>query len=288
MNKPLSGIFATLLIFSFAAISAAADSDKTTSDKTTSDKTTTDKSANVKSVSDKSANVKISSDKAANVKTTNDKSTEPQLAAKSLQPITGAFGIQLGKKFDASMVAKVLHKQELTYSGPGGTKLKGQLLRIEPAKPDKRFQQYSLKTTDKGVIYAIQGDYQYKEAKPDKATPDEAKPEGKGKGLGKPGNKKQPKVMQSTCKAAVKTMAGELESRYGKPRGQGWDGLWFTFRQFSDTSDKGLRLYGHRCRSGMYSIIYTDNTVQRGTVSGKAGTLPRKSVPSDNVSVPGS
>ena len=40
--------------------------------------------------------------------------------------------------------------------------------------------------------------------------------------------------------------------------------------QFSDTSNKGLKLYGHRCRTGMYSIIYTDEKVQRGTLPGKA------------------
>ena len=93
--------------------------------------------------------------------------------------------------------------------------------------------------------------------------PDETRPEGKGKGLGKPGNKKQTELIQSTCKAEVKNMAKELESLYGKPRGQGWDGLWFTFRQVSDTADRGLKLYGHRCRTGMYSIIYTDEKAQR-------------------------
>lgn len=82
--------------------------------------------------------------------------------------------------------------------------------------------------------------------------------------MGKPDNKKQARVIQSTCKAAVKTLAGELESRYGKPRGRGWDGLWFTFRQRSDTDNKGIRLYGHRCRSGMYSVVYTDEELLRG------------------------
>ena len=42
--------------------------------------------------------------------------------------------------------------------------------------------------------------------------------------------------------------------------------------QFSDTSNKGLKLYGHRCRTGMYSIIYTDEKVQRGMSSGNANT----------------
>ena len=191
-----------------------------------------------------------------------DKTTEPQAASTGIVLITGAFGIPLGERFDASMVASVLSKQEQTYSGQGSSKLKGDLLRIEPVKPDNRFQQYSLKTTDTGIIYAIQGDYQYKD-KQGNTKPDETRPEGKGKGLGKPGNKKQTELIQSTCKAEVKNMAKELESLYGKPRGQGWDGLWFTFRQVSDTADRGLKLYGHRCRTGMYSIIYTDEKAQR-------------------------
>ena len=124
------------------------------------------------------------------------------------------------------MVAKVLSKQEQTYKGQGGTKLKGQLLRIEPKKLDERFQQYSIKTTDEGIIYAIQGDYQYKvesdETKTAEAKQDEAKPKGSGNGASKPGNRQPATAIQKTCKAAVKTMAGELESRYGKPRGKGF------------------------------------------------------------------
>ena len=200
-----------------------------------------------------------------------DKITKSQAAPTGMAQIAGAFGIQLGEKFEASMVAKVLSEQEQAYKGRDGTKLKGKLLRIEPSKPDERFQQYSIKTTETGIIYAIQGDYQY-EVKSEEAKADEAKPKGSGKGAGKPGNKQPATAIQMTCKAAVKTMAGELESRYGKPRGQGWDGLWFTFRQPSDSSNRGLKLYGHRCRTGMYSIIYTDEIVQRGTQSDKANT----------------
>ena len=190
------------------------------------------------------------------------------------KPITGAFGIPLGVPFRPSMVAKVISEQEQTYSGKDDTKLKGTLYRVEPSNPDKRFQQYSLKTTDKGIIYAIQGDYQYE------VKQVEAKPKGMGKGLGKPGNKQQAKTFQTTCKAEVKTIAKELESRYGKPRGQGWDGLWFAFRQFSDTTNLSLRLYGHRCRTGMYSIIYTDIKLQRGIVPGKASISAKVEMPS--------
>lgn len=235
--------------------------------------------------------------------------TEGALASKkAFEPISGAFGITLSERFQPSMVAKVLSEQEQTYTGPDDTKLKGTLYRVEPSKPDTRFQQYSLKTTDKGIIYAILGDYQYKvkqdenssalenqdaakqlEAKPDsdkqdQVKADETKSKGKGKGLGKPGNKPQAKTIQATCKAEVKTIAKELESRYGKPRGQGWDGLWFAFRQFSDTSNLSLRLYGHRCRTGMYSIIYTDIKLQRGIVPVKAKLSPKvKAPPADPV-----
>ena len=177
-----------------------------------------------------------------------DKISELQTAPTGLEPITGAFGIPLGEHFNASMVAKVLSKQEQTYSGQGGTKLKGGLLHIEPSKPDKRFQRYSLMTTGDGIIYAIHAEYQYEVEL------------ARGK---KSGQVKQAGVIRSTCKDAVKTLAKELETSYGKPRGKGWDGEWFSFRQFSDTSDKSLRLYANRCRTGMYSIIYTDEKAQR-------------------------
>ena len=176
------------------------------------------------------------------------------------------------------MVAKVLGKQEQIYNGQAGAKLKGSLIRVEPSQPDGRFQQYSIKTTYDGLIYAIQGDYQYK-VEPDETKQDESKPKGSGKGAGKPGNRQPATAMQKTCKAAVKTMAGELETRYGNPRGKGWDGLWFTFRQPTDTSNKGLKLYGHRCRSGMYSIVYTDEIVRRGTPPVKVGTSPETGTP---------
>jgi len=186
-------------------------------------------------------------------------------ADKDIELITGAFGIPLGDKFDTSMVAKVLSKQEHIYDGQAGAKLKGSLIRVEPSKPDERFQSYTIKTTYDGLIYAIQGDYQYK------VEPEETRPQGKGKGMGKPGNKKPATAVQKTCKATVKTMAGGLESRYGKARGQGWDGLWFAFRQRSEGSNKGLKLYGHRCRTGLYSIVYSDEIARRGAPSAKAG-----------------
>jgi len=264
MNKQLASLIVTLLIFPTVAVSAEAVSDKVTEPQAAPTGLQPATAASEKN----KAPEKTAPEKAEAVKT--------PAADKAVEPITGAFGIPLGKPFETSMVAKVLSKQEQTYKGQGGTKLKGQLLRIEAKKPDERFQQYSIKTTDAGIIYAIQGDYQYKvesdETKTAESKQDDAKPKGSGKGAGKPGNKKPANAMQKTCKAAVKTMAGELESRYGKPRGQGWDGLWYTFRQPSDTSNKGLKLYGHRCRSGMYSIVYTDENVRRGMPPAKTSS----------------
>ncbi len=239
MNKQLASLIVTLLIFPPVAISTPADSDKVTEPQAAA---TALQPAPAASENNK-APEKTETVKAPAV----DKAAD-----KAVEPITGAFGIPLGEQFETSMVAKVLGKQEQIYNGQAGAKLKGSLIRVEPGKPDGRFQQYSIKTTYDGLIYAIEGDYQYK------VEPDEAKPKGSGKGASKPGNRQPATAMQKTCKAAVKTMAEELESRYGKPRGKGWDGLWFTFRQPSATSNKGLKLYGHRCRTGLYSIVYTD------------------------------
>ena len=277
MNKQLASLIVTLLIFPPVAISTPAVSDKVTEPQAAATglqpapATGENNKAPGKTAPDKTETVKAPAvDKAAD---------------KAVEPITGAFGIPLGEQFESSMVAKVLSKQEQIYNGQGGAKLKGSLIRVEPSKPDERFQNYSIKTTYDGLIYAIQGDYQYKvepdETKPAEAKQDESKlaetrPKGSGKGASKPGNRQPATAMQKTCKAAVKTMAGELETRYGKPRGKGWDGLWFTFRQPTDTSNKGLKLYGHRCRTGLYSIVYTDEIARRGMPPVKAGTSPGK------------
>jgi hypothetical protein len=259
MNKQLATLIVTLLIFPPVAVTAPAVSDKVTEPQAAA---TALQPAPAASENNK-----------APEKT---EAVKALTADKAVEPITGAFGIPLGEQFETSMVAKVLSKQEQIYNGQGGAKLKGSLIRVEPGKPDERFQQYSLKTTDAGIIYAIQGDYQY-EVKPDGTKPAESKPaetrpKGSGKGASKPGNRQPATAIQKTCKAAVKTMAGELEDRYGKPRGQGWDGLWYTFRQPTDTSNKGLKLYGHRCRSGMYSIVYTDENVRRGMPPAKTSS----------------
>ena len=167
-------------------------------------------------------------------------------ADKALEPISGAFGIPLGERFDASMVAKVIDEQPQSYRGADG-ELEGSLIRVEPSQPDERFQRYAVKTTSDGIIYVIQGDYQFEVE------------QAKGKQVGV----KNARVVRSTCKDALKALAKELEARYGKPRGKGWDGEWFAFRQSSEISNNSLRLYGNRCRTGLYSMILTDEKVQR-------------------------
>jgi hypothetical protein len=170
---------------------------------------------------------------------------KPTSVAKEPEPITGAFGMTLGERFEASMVAKVLEQQEQSYRGAEGQELKGTLFVVEPSQPDQHFQNYSVKTTDNGTIYAIQADYQFEreqvEEKQEKA--------------------KQTKELRSTCKTAVKDIAAELRERYGKPRGMGWDGEWYVFRQTSESTDKRVRLFANRCRSGIYSIVYADEAL---------------------------
>ncbi len=181
-----------------------------------------------------------------NAQTSNPPMTEASEQATS--PINGAFGISLGAKFDPKMVSKVIAETPQTYSGKDKVKLQGKLLQVEPVKPDERFQHYSLKTTADGLIFTIQAEYQYEVEK------------AMGKKAGKVKNEKS---VRKTCKNAVKAMAKEFEESYGQPRGKGWDGEWFSFRQLSDNADKSLRLYANRCRTGLYSIQYTDLKAQK-------------------------
>ena len=183
---------------------------------------------------------------------------------KAPEPIRGAFGIRLGESFEPSTVAQVLGEQKQGYRGRGGVELEGTLLRVEPSEPDARFQNYWVRTTDDGTIYAIAADYQF------------AVEQGKGKQ-----NKvKQARVVRSTCKDAVKALAKELEARHGAPRGAGWDGEWFSFRDLSENSNISLRLYANRCRTGLYSIVYTDEKQLHG-LPGKAVESPVADTPAE-------
>ena len=277
MNKQLASIIATLLIYPLGAVVAQTASDDIDAPPSVPasaapvpaaspgvDNASTDQPI-PEPASDTVTPQPAGAEGEAQIPAATTETEKAPAADKAPEPITSAFGIPLGEHFEASMVARVLDKQEQTYSGQGGTKLKGSLLRVEPSEPDERFQRYSLKTTGDDIVYAIRGDYQFEvEA-------------ARGKQAGKV---KTSREIRKRCKDVVKELATELEASHGKPRGKGWDGEWFAFRQSSDTANKSLRLYAHRCRTGMYSIIYTDEKVQRGTVPGKAstsseeGTLP--------------
>ena len=228
-------MIATLLVFQLGAVTAQTDVDATSGDDTAAPQSTTP--ARVEPAPAAPAETEKVPAPAASVET-----EKAPAAVPAAEPIRGAFGIPLGERFEAPMVARVLDQQEQIYRGADGVELKGTLIHVEPRQPDQRFQRYAVKTTSDGVIYAIQGDYQFEVE------------QAKGKQVGV----KKARVVRSTCKDAVKALAREFEGRYGKPRGKGWDGEWFAFRQFTENTDKSLRLYANRCRSGIYSVVYTD------------------------------
>ena len=51
---------------------------------------------------------------------------------KSPEPVTGAFGIPLGKRFEPCMVARVISQEEHNYQGLDKAKYQGTLYRVEP------------------------------------------------------------------------------------------------------------------------------------------------------------
>lgn len=163
-------------------------------------------------------------------------------------PLSSAFGIALGKRFEPSMVTRVIDSQPHTLTGANGARLKGTVIQVEPQIVDDRFQNYRVKTTTDGIIYTIQAEYQFE------VEPSQGK---------KMGQVKQAKKVRSMCKQVVKDIALELEASYGEPRGKGWDGEWFSFRKLSDSEDTSLSLYANRCRTGLYSIVISDEKMLR-------------------------
>lgn len=155
-------------------------------------------------------------------------------AQKKHEPIESAFGIPLGKVFEPAMVTKVVSDQPKNYRSADGSEHTGMHYSVVPTQPDKRFQDYTIMTTDKGVIYEVRADFQME---------------------------KKSEKLRADCKTEVKALAHELETRHGEPRGKGWQAEWFAFRQQSDESDRSIRVLGNHCRTGKYSVIYSDRAV---------------------------
>ncbi|MBP8283481.1 MAG: hypothetical protein KAX51_13065 [Chromatiaceae bacterium] len=163
------------------------------------------------------------------------------------EPVTGAFGIPLGEPFQPCLVAKVLAEEERAYRGVDQMEHKGTVYRVELRSPHPHFSTYTVETTEDGTIYRIRADYEA----PDKAT---------------------------RC-AVVKEIAAALEQRYGKPRGKGYQGEWYAFRDLTAEGYRGIRLNAVRCGRGIYSISYEDATYTLGPLPGQAKAAegePRK------------
>ena len=154
---------------------------------------------------------------------------EQAVAEKDKAPITGAFGITLGEKFEPYMVSKILSQSEKVYKDRGEEKSEhtGTQYQVEPNVPNAFFTEYTVLTNKDGIIYSVIG----KQVHP------------------KPVN---------TCEE-TKQIAIFLLDKYGKPKGRGILGEWFSFRDSDEGPYKGLRFYAQRCRNGRYSIVYSDD-----------------------------
>ena len=122
--------------------------------------------------------------------------------------------------------------------------LKGTLYQVEPKVANKLFKAYSVATNGDGVIYSIRGDYESTEK-------------------------------ASKCDV-TKELGAFLEDKYGKPRGKGMLGDWYSFRDMSSSLYRGVRLYAPRCRNGRYSIVYSDDNAK--TVEPPPGTRAHRDI----------
>ena len=87
-------------------------------------------------------------------------SPEPESAVSEFPaPIAGAFGVTLGQHFEPDMVAKVQSEEQKTYTVKDRGELQGRLIQVKPNKPSEHFQEYVVKTTGEGIIYAVEGKY---------------------------------------------------------------------------------------------------------------------------------
>jgi hypothetical protein len=157
---------------------------------------------------------------------------------KPVEPITGAFGLTLGTRFEPSLVEKVLSEEPKSYRVADRSERLGTLYRIVPKSPDPNFSEYTIATTEDGTIYRIDGEF--------------ASADGRSK-----------------C-ALTKKIAAALTEKHGKPRGKGSFGEWYAFRDLTAEGYRGVRLYAPRCKRGIYSISYEDTTLTLGPLPAKA------------------
>ncbi len=150
-----------------------------------------------------------------------------------LRPVTGAFGIPLGEPFGPCMVARIISEEPHTYRKAKDVQASGIRYQVEPKVPNPLFNGYSVLVNESGIVYAIQGEH-------------------------------EPAQKASVCDV-TKRLAGALEEIYGKPRGQGALGAWYSFRDPSSAEYRGVRLYAPRCRNGRYSIQYSDDQAKAAT-----------------------
>ena len=146
------------------------------------------------------------------------------------EPVTGAFGIPLGAKFEPCMVAKVLGEEAKIYRRRDKSEHQGTLYQVEPREPNPHFNTYSVLTTGDGRVYSIRAEH-------------------------------EPAEKASKCDL-TKKLAAVLEEKYGRPRGRGMIGEWYAFRDMSAEVYRGIRLYAPKCRHGRYSIHYGDDAVK--------------------------
>ena len=156
-------------------------------------------------------------------------------------PVSGAFGIPLGERFAPYLVDKVLAQDEHRYHERDENKTEhtGTLYRVEPNLPNPNFNEYTVLTNKDGVIYSITG--------------------------------KQSGGKSNLCEQ-TKEIAIFLMDKYGKPRGRGLLGDWFSFRESEEGPYKGIRFYAQRCRNGRYQIIYSDDGAMMQEATPEEGT----------------
>ena len=159
-------------------------------------------------------------------------SETPAAGMHTEKTVEGAFGIPLGKPFEPSMVAEILKQEERAYVAYGDVKVTGTRFEVTPKAPSEDFQKYAVDITPGGIVYEIRAWY----ADEDKA---------------------------SQCEKTQR-LADRIEARYGKARGKGDRGTWYSFRPPSDLT-RSASLYAHRCKVGMYSVAYRDYAARKAS-----------------------